>query len=102
MIKLSHSTINKKLKQLFIEKNIQYCEIRLKKCTGSYGLTYHHRWKRRFYNNRQELLWDFNHVVLICCNCHIILENDLNKSKDAFEKLRPNFDCTINKKTLTS
>jgi hypothetical protein len=88
MIKLSHREINKKLRQLFVEKNIQYCEIGLKKCTGSLGLTYAHRHKRNWYLGKQELLIDFNEVALACLNCHIEIEQDKNLTEEIFKKLR--------------
>lgn len=76
---------NKKLKKLFRDKNLFFCEV-----CGSAYTTYAHRHKRRWYLDKPELLYDFNQVLLLCLNCH----NKIEYNKDArdwlFNKLRPN------------
>lgn len=73
---------------MFQDKDILCCEIKLDGCTGSYGLTYAHRHKRNWYLGKQELLSDFNQVLLACLNCHIKIEQDKQLTEYRFNELR--------------
>jgi hypothetical protein len=88
MKKRSNAKINRKLKRIFEEKDIKSCEVRLYECIGNSWLTWAHRHKRRWYLGQQELLSDFNQVLLSCINCHQKLEIDSKLTEKTFEKLR--------------
>jgi len=75
---------NKKLKELFTEKEITRCEL----CQSPFMLSWHHRHKRLFYRSCPELLSSFNQVVLLCAKCHDEAERDKEYTKDIFMKLR--------------
>lgn len=79
---------NKRLKKIFLEKEITSCEVNLLGCTGSYGVTFAHRHKRIFYHSNIHLLTDFNHVVVCCLNCHILLEKNKQLTEQVFMQLR--------------
>ena len=80
---------NRKLKELFISKDIRWCELNEPhNCNQLLGLTFAHRYKRRKYRKYPELLWDFDQVLLLCMNAHQILEINKNKTAEVFERLR--------------
>jgi hypothetical protein len=79
---------NKRLKKIFQEEGITSCEVNLKGCTGSFGLTFAHRHKRIFYHSNMHLLSDFNHVLVCCLNCHILLEVDKELTERVFKNIR--------------
>jgi hypothetical protein len=85
-----NTEVNNKLNAMFQKKEILTCELRFEKCTGSYRLTYAHRHKRNWYLNKQELLSDFNHVILACLNCHQVIEQDKELTENKFIELRDN------------
>ena len=81
---------NRKLKKLFEEKEINYCELDLPHdCTAFMGLTNAHRHKRDWYKDKpEELLWSFNQVAKICLPGHMMIEADSEKTADLFIRLR--------------
>ena len=74
---------NKKLKELYLSKDITRCEM----CGGSWGLSFAHRKKRRFYQTLEDLS-DFNETLLLCYTCHNRIEYDKQLTEDTFNKLR--------------
>ena len=84
------TNLNKKanliLKQLFIDLEIEWCEL----CGSTFFLTFAHKHKRDWYKGKpEELLYDINQVLLLCIKCHQEIEYSKEKTADAFEKLRP-------------
>lgn len=76
---------NKHLKELFTEKEISRCE----NCGFSFALSFAHRHKRKwYYDQPQELLWDFNQVLLLCLKCHDNSEYTPGETEKLFDKLR--------------
>ena len=70
---------SKKAKQTLETHGITKCEV-----TGSTNfLTIAHRFKRIYYRNCPELLWDINHILLLRQDIHDGIEHD----RDATEKL---------------
>lgn len=75
---------NREMKQYCIEHGIVSCELRLGDCTGSYGLTFAHRHKRRWYYDKPvSWLWRRDQWRLACLNCHQQIEYD----KELTEKI---------------
>jgi len=68
------------LKEEFAEKEITRCEL----CNSDYILSFHHRNKRR--KNDPHI---FENVILVCANCHHMLEYDRELTDDWFSQLRP-------------
>jgi len=85
---LINQKANKKLKELFFDKDITTCEIGLEGCLNHSFLGFAHRHKRIWYYNKPEKLWDFNEVCLACVSCHLKLENNKELTKITFAKLR--------------
>jgi hypothetical protein len=79
-----------KLKEIYFDKGIIHCEARLPGCMIDNFLSFHHRHKRAWYKakGREKLLGDFNQTVLVCQNCHSILENDRKATREIFRQLR--------------
>lgn len=77
---------NRKLKKLFLDKGITYCE----NCGSTFALSFAHRMKRREYYSQPEKLYDFNEVLLLCIPCHEQIEYDREKTKQLFARLRWN------------
>jgi hypothetical protein len=70
-------------------KNINYCEIRLEGCLGSFALQRVHRHKRRWYYSRPDaLLWHFKQWLIGCHNCHERIENDKELTEKIFLRER--------------
>lgn len=88
MKKINNTEVNKRLKKIFFDKGITYCEVNLSGCTRTFGLTFAHLHKRRWYYGKQELLYDFNQVLLSCIQCHIKIEKDAKLTIEIFNKLR--------------
>lgn len=85
---------NKKLRQLYFDKGITYCELGFTGCYRSSTLGFAHRHKRRWYYNQPDhLLWSFNQTILCCTNCHQQLEYDFQLSESKFETLRGEEDA---------
>jgi hypothetical protein len=81
---LLNQQVNKKLRKLFKDKGITRCEL----CSSDWGLTYAHRHKRRWYYGQENLLSDFNQVLLLCLKCHNRIEYDQELTNQIFERLR--------------
>ena len=79
---------NKKLKETFFNKEIRSCEARLEGCQGNMFLTLAHRHKRRWYYGQEDLLSDFNQVILACVNCHSKMEYNKELTETIFERQR--------------
>ena len=79
---------NKKLKEIYEDKDIRYCELRLEGCTISSFLTFAHRHKREWYRSKPELLSDFNQTLLACQNCHNKIEDSRELTEEKFNQLR--------------
>jgi len=77
-----------KLKKIYQEKGITTCEPRLKKCMGSFGLSFVHRHKRIYYYDKPGLLGSFNETVLGCASCHAEMEKDKQLTIEVFDRLR--------------
>jgi hypothetical protein len=81
---------NEILRDKFEEKGRMSCELRLKGCTGTWGLSFCHLHKRRWYYDKDPaLLYDWQQVVLGCLNCHQIIEQDPELTRQLFKLLRP-------------
>jgi len=79
---------NKKLKKIYLDKEITRCEL----CGSTFILSWHHRHKRRFYNLNKEALADFNQTILLCARCHDRLEKDKEETRETFKRLRGDED----------
>lgn len=79
---------NVKLKEIYLDKGITSCEARLDKCMKTFAMSFHHRHKRVWYKQNPDWLTDFNHTILVCANCHGLLERDRELHYKVFSKLR--------------
>jgi hypothetical protein len=79
---------NKKIKTMFEDKGIRFCELRLKGCTPDYMLTFAHRHKRVWYRSQPELLFDYKQVILCCMHCHDTIERDSDMTAALFQLCR--------------
>lgn len=86
-MKYNGQKLNRTLKELFIYKGISYCEAQLPGC-NNFNLTFAHRHKRRWYQNNQDLLSDYQQVILACLKCHMKMEADADLTKIVFERKR--------------
>jgi len=77
-----------KLKKLYFEKGIIYCEIGLENCWRDNGLSFHHKHKRSWYYDNLKLLGKFEQTIQCCIECHGKLERDKEKHDYYFKKLR--------------
>ena len=78
---------NRKLKELYNDLGITYCEIGLPGC-DNFFLQFAHRHKRIYYRSRPELLSEHNQTVLACCHCHSVIEKDKKLTEEVFMRLR--------------
>jgi len=80
---------NADLRQIYEDKGIMRCEANLKGCWGIDGLSWHHAHKRNWYKGKDRaLLASFNQTILVCCQCHSILEQDPELTRQMFKLLR--------------
>lgn len=79
---------NKILKEIYIDKGIQTCELRLSGCWINSTLGFAHRKKRVEYYKTPEKLSDFNETVLACTSCHQKIEGDRELTDFHFNRLR--------------
>jgi hypothetical protein len=79
---------NKKIKALFLEKDIRYCEARLDGCQMSMYLSIAHKHKRVWYKSQPEKLYDFSEVILCCISCHQKLEANRELTEEIFKQKR--------------
>lgn len=77
----------KKLKEIYFDKGITTCEVRLDGCWRNNGLSFAHRHKRIYYYSNPGL-GDFNETLLACINCHEKIENDKELTEKLFKTLR--------------
>lgn len=63
---------NKRLDAFFIASGINYCELGLNGCNGTFGLTRAHLRKRKHLTAEQ--LGDPQYAVLACLHCHQVVE----------------------------
>jgi len=77
-----------KLKEIYFDKGITTCELRLKGCWINNALSFHHRRKRIEYYSCPEKLGEFNETILCCINCHQKVENDRELTRKVFKQLR--------------
>jgi hypothetical protein len=87
-IGLINLEVNRKIKEMFLEKGIDKCEIRLPGCMITWPLAPAHRHKRVWYYSQPELLSDFSQFVLACQRCHEKIENDKDLTEKVFKRLR--------------
>jgi hypothetical protein len=73
-----------KLKAEYLERGITYCEVGLPNCTGTYNLSFAHRYKRR--DPRCE--HSFEGTLLCCIPCHTVLEKSKDLTEEYFTNLR--------------
>jgi len=78
----------KKLKVIYEDKGIRYCEARLKGCWVNNALSFAHRQKRIEYYSKPELLGSFEETLLLCIPCHQKIENDKELTEKLFKQLR--------------
>ena len=90
---MSQAIVNKKanakLKEIYLDKDILYCEARLAKCAVTFALSWHHRHKRFWYRDKpEELLHSFNQTILVCNYCHSRAEYEKEIHERLFKSLR--------------
>lgn len=81
---------NKRLKELYEEKDIRQCELRFHGCMVNNYLTFAHKKKRVEYLSNPDGLSDFNETILACVHCHDKIEVSRKLTQSMFEILRPN------------
>ena len=80
---------NRKLHELWIEKDIRYCEYPIPHlCTQNMGLQNAHKHKRVWYRSKSELLYDYEQVVRICQRAHDLMEVSRRHTLEIFKRLR--------------
>lgn len=72
------------LKKEFESRGITRCEV----CGKDNFLSFAHLHKRRWYYGQEELLKDFNQVLLLCVPDHQLLEYNEELTKETFQRLR--------------
>ena len=77
-----------KLKEIYEDKGIKYCELRLKGCWISNGLSFAHKHKRFWYYSKPHLLGSFKQTLLACPVCHNLIENNKELTLKMFKQLR--------------
>ena len=81
-------TTNQKLIEIYKDKGITTCEAQLKGCMKTFAMSFHHRHKRVFYKKCPELLTGFEQTILVCCNCHGLIERNRELHYKTFRRLR--------------
>lgn len=79
---------NRKLKEIYLEKCLTTCEIRLDGCAYNNFLSFAHRHKRNWYLSHPELLSSFNQTLLACVPCHQKIEYDKELTESIFKDRR--------------
>ena len=82
---------NKKLRKIYEDKGITFCEI----CRTDSFLSWHHRHKRRLYKGREELLSEYGQTILVCTSCHNELEYNKVAHERAFDLLRKGYEDEV-------
>lgn len=84
---------NRKAREMIADQcealGLDFCEIRLPGCMGTFGIAPAHKHKRVWYKGNPELLADYNEWVAACQACHDKIEVDKELTKVWFERLRP-------------
>lgn len=79
---------NRILAKRWQDKGIDYCELRLPGCLGTWLLQNVHRNKRYFYKGIVEELTKNSEVKRGCQNCHNLVENNKELREEVFKRLR--------------
>jgi len=74
----------KRLKARYMNLGITSCEMRLKDCMGTFGLSFAHRYKRS--DSRCE--HTFEKTCLACASCHGKTEYNRELNEEVFTRLR--------------
>lgn len=74
-----------RLIQIYKNKGITTCEIKLEGCLGQWTSAFAHLYKRSDPRCRHS----FKQTVLACSRCHQAIENDKDLTEEVFKKLRP-------------
>lgn len=81
------------LKWFYNDYGITSCELGLDGCMGNQFMGFAHKEKRENYRKNPEGLADFNETLLLCQNCHSILDDRSKTTKEqsdaVFKSLRP-------------
>jgi hypothetical protein len=80
--------ITPKLKKMYVDKGITFCELKFADCLNNWALGFAHRHKRRWYLGQEEKLTDFNQTILACQVCHEAIEYDKELTRNVFNRLR--------------
>ena len=80
---------NRILKEIYIDRGIARCELRMQGCWGDNALGFAHKEKRWKYIKNPEGLSDFNQTLLACTPCHQKIEVNRELTLYYFNKLRP-------------
>lgn len=78
-----------KIAQIAEEHGLNYCEIGLEGCTGTWPLAPAHLHKRSWYKGDVDLLSDCSQWVSSCVVCHNLIEHDSELTEEVFDRLRP-------------
>ena len=70
------------------QKGLNYCEVRLEGCMGTFGIAPAHRHRRGYYQGNPERLADFNEWVVACQYCHQKIDSNQELLEQTFERLR--------------
>jgi hypothetical protein len=81
---------NKKLKEIYAEKGINRCEIRLDgNCVGNWTLGFAHKHRRIWYYDH-EGLDSYSETIMACSYCHNRIDTDKDLLEATFNRLRGN------------
>lgn len=69
-----HNNWQRELSQYWQQRPIEYCEVRLEGCFGTFGLAPAHSRKRREIETKDQ----FFEVVAACLNCHRKLDEQMS------------------------
>ena len=72
------------LEEIYLEKGIVTCELRLEGCWINNALHFAHKYKR----NDPRCEHTFEGTILLCNPCHHQIEYDREKTEEVFKKLR--------------
>jgi len=77
-----NKSVNKKLRQLQIDKDIRHCEL-----CSTQAISNAHRYPRRWYYGNEELLSDYTQVLFICLQDHARLDDRSQTTEEEKEKI---------------
>jgi hypothetical protein len=83
---------NRRLKVIYMKKGITCCEVNLPGCLFTWARSWHHRYPRQDYYDRDREkhianLADFKSTLLVCNNCHKQLQQDKELSEQYFDRV---------------